>query len=85
MSFEEKSFEDKVEVVGPYKHIQIRTANVVEKDGVEISRTYQRYVIKPTISAEELKSHSPMVQAISKAVHTKEIKEAYLKMLEENS
>ena len=36
---------DKIEVVGQYKHVQVRKANVIKKDGVELTRTYQRYVL----------------------------------------
>ena len=36
---------DKIEVVGQYKHVQVRKANVIEKDGVELTRTYERYVL----------------------------------------
>tara|TARA_R100001015_G_C4504827_1_gene78276 strand:+ start:37 stop:357 length:321 start_codon:yes stop_codon:yes gene_type:complete len=34
---------DKIEVVSKFKHIQIRKATVIEKDGVELTRTYERY------------------------------------------
>ena len=36
---------DKIEVVGQYKHVQVRKANVIKKDGVELTRTYQRYAL----------------------------------------
>ena len=36
---------DKIEVVGQYKHVQVRKANVIKKDGVEVTRTYQRYAL----------------------------------------
>ena len=36
---------DKIEVVGQYKHVQVRKANVIKKDGVELTRTYERYVL----------------------------------------
>ena len=38
---------DKIEVVGQYKHVQVRKANVIKKDGVELTRSYQRYVLNP--------------------------------------
>tara|TARA_B100000427_G_scaffold329163_1_gene344313 strand:+ start:2327 stop:2614 length:288 start_codon:yes stop_codon:yes gene_type:complete len=37
---------DKIEVVGLYKHIQVRKATVIKKDGNEITRTFDRYVLK---------------------------------------
>ena len=36
---------DKIEVVGQYKHVQVRKANVIKKDGVQVARTYERYVL----------------------------------------
>ena len=38
---------DKIEVVGQYKSVQVRKAMVIKKDGVELTRTYQRYVLSP--------------------------------------
>ena len=38
MALTEEKIEDKIEVVGDFKHIQVRTATVIKKDGVEISR-----------------------------------------------
>ena len=38
---------DKIEVVGKYKSVQVRKATVIKKDGVELTRTYQRYVLNP--------------------------------------
>ena len=36
---------DKIEVVGQYKHVQVRKANVIKKDGVQVAKTYERYVL----------------------------------------
>ena len=38
---------DKIEVVGQYKAVQVRKATVIKKDGTELTRTYQRYVLNP--------------------------------------
>jgi len=38
---------DKIEVVGIYKHVQVRKATVIKKDGVELTRTFSRYVLDP--------------------------------------
>ena len=38
---------DKIEVVGRYKNIQVRKATVIKKDGVELTRTFFRYVLSP--------------------------------------
>ena len=36
---------DKIEVVGQYKHVQVRKATVIKKNGVELTRSFQRYVL----------------------------------------
>tara|TARA_B100000161_G_scaffold183833_1_gene132569 strand:- start:186 stop:380 length:195 start_codon:yes stop_codon:yes gene_type:complete len=38
---------DKIEVVGQYKTIQVRKANVIKKDGTEITRSFERFVLHP--------------------------------------
>ena len=38
---------DKIEVVGSYKHVQVRKATVIKKDGVEITRSFERFVLEP--------------------------------------
>ena len=36
---------DKIEVVVEYRHVQVRKATVIKKDGVELTRSFERYVI----------------------------------------
>ena len=38
---------DKIEVVGQYKHVQVRKATVIKKDGTEITRSFERFVLDP--------------------------------------
>tara|TARA_B100000287_G_scaffold34500_1_gene31873 strand:+ start:142 stop:447 length:306 start_codon:yes stop_codon:yes gene_type:complete len=38
---------DKIEVVGQYKHVQVRKATVIKKDGVELTRSFNRFVLNP--------------------------------------
>ena len=38
---------DKIEVVGQYKHVQVRKATVIKKDGVELTRSFERFVLEP--------------------------------------
>ena len=38
---------DKIEVVGQYKHVQVRKATVIKKDGKELSRSFERFVLDP--------------------------------------
>ena len=47
MALTERTVEDKIEIVGEFKHIQVRTATIIERDGVEISRSFHRHVIAP--------------------------------------
>ena len=74
MALTERTVEDKIEVVGNYKHIQVRTAVVIERDGVEISRSFSRHVVAPDA---DITGESAEVQAIAAAVHTDEVKAAY--------
>ena len=37
---------DKIEIVGPYKAVQVRKATVIKKDDVEITRSFERYVLQ---------------------------------------
>ena len=77
MALTEGTLEDKIEIVGEFKHIQVRTATVIKKDGVEISRSFHRHVVPPDISADDLKKESADVQGIAAQVHTDAVKTAY--------
>ena len=74
MALTERTVEDKIEIVGDYKHIQVRTATIIERDGVEISRSFSRHVVAPDA---DVSGESAEVQAIAAAVHTDEVKAAY--------
>ena len=82
MALTEETLQDKIEVVGDYKIVQVRTATVIKKDGKEISRSFHRHVVAPNISADDLANESTEVKAICNAVHTDAIKTAYAKHLE---
>ena len=77
MAITKRTEEDKIEVVGTFKHIQVRTATVIEEDGVELSRSFARHVVSPDVSADVLSDESAEVQAISAAVHSDAVKTAY--------
>ena len=47
MALSESIEYDKIEVVGQYKTVQVRKATVIKKDGVELTRTYERFVLNP--------------------------------------
>ena len=82
MALTEEAIQDKIEIVGDYKMVQVRTATVIKRDGTEISRSYHRHVVAPNISADDLANESTEVQAICNAVHTDAIKTAYATHLE---
>ena len=44
---------DKIEVVGQYKHVQVRKATVIKKDGVELTRSFERFVLDPGTLTED--------------------------------
>ena len=77
MALTESTIEDKIEVVGEFKHVQVRTARVIYDSGTEISRSFSRHVVAPDISAADLANESTEVQAICNAVHTQAVKDAY--------
>ena len=81
MALTEETIQDKIEIVGDYKMVQVRTAVVIKRDGTEISRSFSRHVVAPNISADDLANESAEVQAICNAVHTDAIKAAYAEHL----
>ena len=85
MAITKRTEEDKIEVVGQFKHIQVRTATVIEEDGVELSRSFARHVVSPDVSADALAAQSAEVQAISAAVHSDAVKTAYAAHLADNA
>ncbi len=46
MAITKELIEDKIEVVGDYKTIQVRTATVIKEDGVELSRSFHRHALE---------------------------------------
>ena len=64
----------KIEVVGKYKSVQVRTDIVVMEDGEELSRKYHRHALAP--DADISNEHSE-VQAVCNAVWTQAVKDAY--------
>ena len=74
MALTERTEQDKIEIVSAHKFIQVRTATVIERDGVEISRSFSRHVVAPDA---DVSGESAEVQAIAAAVHTDEVKAAY--------
>ena len=80
MALTEETVQDKIEIVGDFKHVQVRTATVIKRDGTEISRSFSRHVVAPDA---DITGESTEVQAICNVVHTDAIKTAYAAHLEE--
>ena len=74
MALSESIEYDKIEVVGQYKAVQVRKATVIKKDGTELTRTFERYVLHPD---SDMTGQPNEVAAICNAVWTTEIKEAW--------
>jgi hypothetical protein len=75
MSLTKELVEDKIEIVGEFKAVQVRTATVIKDDGLELSRSFSRKVISAGQSYSE---ESPQVQAICAAVHTPDVVAAFV-------
>ena len=80
MALEKVVSEDKIEVVGDYKHVQVRTKTAVMEDGVELSSGYHRHVV---VAGDDYSNESTEVQAICAAVHTDAVIAAYQASLTE--
>ena len=87
MAITKELIEDKIEVVGDYKSIQVRTATVIKEDGVELTRSFHRHVVECVSSVKNdddswthtdtnVSGESAEVQGIATAVWTTDIKNA---------
>ena len=84
MALTERSENDKIEVVGSYKHVQVRCATIIERDGVEVTRSFHRHVLTPGTLDEndalvdtDISGEDAEVQAICNAAWTDAVKEAW--------
>ena len=88
MALTETQVEDKIEVVGDHKHVQVRTATVIARDGAEISRSFSRHVLVcsnksgDTWGDTDISGQSAEVQAICNAVWTDAVKTSYQTMVD---
>ena len=86
MAITKEIVEDKIEIVGEYKDIQVRTATVIKEDEVQISRSFHRHVVSCVTSSHDgsswthtdtdISGESAQVQAIANAVWTDAVKAA---------
>ena len=84
MALSESIEYDKIEVVGQYKAVQVRKATVIKKDGVELTRSFNRYVLHPgtldgsdNLVDTDLSGQPAEVSAICTAAWTTDVKNAY--------
>ena len=82
---------DKIEVVGSYKHVQVRKATVIKKDGVELTRSFERFVLNPgTLDESNALVDNPLdkepdgttaitdeIKAVANAVWTAAVKDSW--------
>jgi len=71
--FTERS-EHQLEIIPPYSIIQCRRADIIEKDGVEVGKTYHRHVRVP---GEDVSDDCTELQACAAALWTEEVIAAY--------
>ena len=54
---------DKIEIVGQYKHVQVRKANIIKRDGIEVTRSFNRFVLNPgTLDASDNLVVNPLIK-----------------------
>ena len=82
MALSESIEYDKIEIVTPYKHVQVRKATVIKKDGKELTRSFERYVLTPN---SDMTGQPNEVAAICNAVWTAEVKAAWKAYQESSS
>ena len=91
MALSESIEYDKIEVVGQYKRVQVRKATVIKKDGVELTRSFERFVLNPgTLDGSDNLVDNPLdkepdgvtaiadeVKAVCNAVWTTSVKDSW--------
>ena len=82
MALTEETVQDKIEIIKPFNMLQIRTATIIKKDGVEISRSFHRHVVAPDADTS---GESDDVKALATQFHTYAIKTAYAAHLAESA
>ena len=73
MAIIEKKIVDKIEVL-ENNLIQVRTASVIEKDGIELTRTFERKLLVPT---DKIDNEDSKVKAIANSIWTPEVIQEY--------
>ena len=92
MALSERSENDKIEIVGQYKSVQVRCATIIERDGVEVTRSFHRHVLQPgtvgvgtdQLTDTDISGEDADVQAICTAAWTDAVKESWrVKLVDE--
>ena len=76
MALTEKIEIGRIEVL-PMGQIQVRTDTVIEKDGVEISRSYNRHMLTTDVSAGDVAKQDQRVKDVANVTHTSAVKTAW--------
>ena len=74
MAITKEIIQDKIEVVGEFKIIQVRTATIIKEDGVELSRSFHRHAVAPN---NDSTNESADVKAMVAHFHTDAVKKAW--------
>ena len=82
MAITKEVIQDKIEIVGEFKKIHVRTATVIKEDGVELSRSFHRHVVNPHSDSS---NESADVKALVKQFHTDEVKKAFTEYLKKEA
>jgi len=84
MAITKTTEDDKFEIIGQYKCLQVRTATVIKEDGVELSRRFARRVLEPgTLDASDnlvntdVSKETTEIQGITSAIWTSTVKDAW--------
>ena len=78
MAIKKETIQDKIEVVGDFRHIKVRTATVIKEDGGEMARSFHRHVVAPDSDSS---NESADVKAMVAQFHTDAVKTAYAEHL----
>lgn len=80
MALTERVIIDKIELI-ENNSIQVRTATIIERDGIELTRSYHRHVVCPN---DDITNEDTRVQAIANAIWTEEVINTYNRSIESN-
>ena len=77
MALTEKTIIDKIEIIN-FVHIQVREANIIEKDGIPVAKSFHRHVLHP---GDDISQEDEKIKGIAALLWTPEIIEEYKKSI----